>query len=124
MPNGNHKGPVGNGPKTGRRAGFCAGFDGPGYQNGGPRSDAGMDMGRGFAGRGRRNRFCAPTGFGQGRGMGTGYGRFTGPGGNEFTQDTERDRLRRQAATLKSRLDQVNRRLNEWNDPEEPAGQK
>ena len=31
MPRGDHTGPVGYGPKTGRAAGYCAGYDMPGY---------------------------------------------------------------------------------------------
>jgi hypothetical protein len=33
MPRGDQSGPEGKGPKTGRGAGFCAGFDMPGYAN-------------------------------------------------------------------------------------------
>jgi len=32
MPRGDKTGPEGKGPKTGRRAGFCAGSDEPGYK--------------------------------------------------------------------------------------------
>jgi len=31
MPLGNRRGPEGQGPRTGRAAGYCAGNDGPGY---------------------------------------------------------------------------------------------
>ena len=50
MPGGDRTGPVGRGPMTGRAAGFCAGFSGPGYAN--------LSSGRGF-----------------GRGWGRGFGR-------------------------------------------------
>jgi hypothetical protein len=33
MPRGNGTGPMGMGPMTGRKAGFCAGYSMPGYQN-------------------------------------------------------------------------------------------
>lgn len=33
MPGGDGRGPRGFGPRTGRGAGFCAGFAGPGYAN-------------------------------------------------------------------------------------------
>jgi len=48
MPQGDRTGPMGMGPMTGRRMGYCAGYDRPGFAN------------QGFGGRG----------FGRGRGMG------------------------------------------------------
>lgn len=45
MPGGDHTGPLGQGPRTGRAAGYCAGYDMPGYMNPIP--------GRGYWGRGR-----------------------------------------------------------------------
>ena len=60
MPGGDRTGPWGLGPRTGRAAGYCAGYNMPGYTN--PR------FGRGF-GRGRGR------GFGQGFwGRGRGFG--------------------------------------------------
>jgi len=57
MPRGDRTGPNGMGPRTGRGAGFCSGFDRPGYMNGG-----------------------AGTGFGYGRGMGRGFSHGMGYG--------------------------------------------
>lgn len=55
MPRGDGTGPRGLGPMTGRAAGFCAGFDAPGYANNLPRARLGL--GRGFGrGRGFRRR--------------------------------------------------------------------
>lgn len=51
MPGGDRTGPLGQGPMTGRGAGFCAGFSSPGFSA--PR------YGRGFG-----------RGMGQGRGLG------------------------------------------------------
>ncbi len=51
MPAGNGTGPMGAGPMTGRGAGFCAGFNQPGFASGG-----GFGRGMGF---GFRNRFFA-----------------------------------------------------------------
>ncbi len=59
MPGGDRRGPLGEGPMTGGRRGFCAGYDVPGYQN------AGYGFGRGL-------------GRGFGRGLGRGYGYRTG----------------------------------------------
>ena len=55
MPGGDRTGPGGRGPMTGRAAGYCAGYPGPGYMN----PDV-PGYGRGF-------------GFGRGRGFGRGF---------------------------------------------------
>lgn len=57
MPGGDRTGPEGFGPQTGRRLGYCSGYDSPGYAKGMPRG------GRGFG-----------RGFGRGCGYGRGYG--------------------------------------------------
>jgi len=56
MPYGDGTGPLGQGPMTGRGAGFCSGYQRPGYTN--------VGFGRGGLGRGRgwRNWYRA-TGF-------------------------------------------------------------
>jgi len=46
MPRGDGTGPAGQGAMTGRGMGFCAGFNSPGFMNGG----FGRGMGRGFGG--------------------------------------------------------------------------
>jgi len=51
MPRGDGTGPAGQGAMTGRRMGFCAGFNTPGFMNGG--FGRGMGRGRGFAWRAR-----------------------------------------------------------------------
>ncbi|MBN2111863.1 DUF5320 domain-containing protein [Candidatus Woesearchaeota archaeon] len=57
MPRGDGTGPDGRGQMTGRAAGYCAGFDMPGFANPIPRRGMGRRMGRGF-----------------GRGLGRGFG--------------------------------------------------
>jgi hypothetical protein len=54
MPAGDRTGPRGMGPRSGRAAGYCAGFERPGYANPAPDRGFGMDFGRGrgFGGRG------------------------------------------------------------------------
>jgi len=72
MPGGDRTGPMGIGPMSGRRAGFCAGYAIPGYLN----SDSefgGMPVGRRGIGYGR--------GFGRGYGRGQGFGRGFGQRG-------------------------------------------
>lgn len=49
MPRRDGTGPAGQGSMTGRGMGFCAGFNSPGFSNGG----FGRGMGRGFAWRAR-----------------------------------------------------------------------
>ncbi len=65
MPGGDRTGPLGLGPMTGRRAGYCAGFPVPGYMNPG--------FGWGGFGLGRGG---FPRGGGRGRGFGGGRGRW------------------------------------------------
>lgn len=64
MPFGNGTGPAGMGPMTGRAAGYCAGYNMPGYMNNAVprRGGAGFGFGgrgRFGGGRGYRNRFWA-----------------------------------------------------------------
>lgn len=56
MPWGDGTGPLGLGPRTGRGAGYCAGYNMPGYMNPIPGSGRGFGrgFGRGYWGRGRR----------------------------------------------------------------------
>ncbi|MBN1640877.1 MAG: DUF5320 domain-containing protein [Anaerolineae bacterium] len=54
MPRGDRTGPAGMGPMTGRAAGYCAGYDVPGFQNPvGGRMGMGMRWGGGWRGGGR-----------------------------------------------------------------------
>lgn len=97
MPYGDRTGPMGQGPMTGRRAGFCAGYGMPGYANSSPNR-----------GRGR--------GFGWGRGRGfvggqswAGYSpRWTAP---TPTREQEVDLLKSQARELQDALQRINDRL-------------
>jgi len=54
MPKGNGTGPMGMGPMTGRAAGFCAGYEMPGYVNPHPGCGGGMGRGRNSGGCGGR----------------------------------------------------------------------
>jgi len=53
MPRGDGTGPNGQGSMTGRGMGFCAGFNAPGFMNGGFGRGRGLGRGRGFAWRAR-----------------------------------------------------------------------
>jgi hypothetical protein len=70
MPGGDKTGPMGAGPRTGRAAGLCAGYDVPGYMN---------SYGRGGGGWGGGGR--GGGGWGRGRGWGRGWGGYAPAGG-------------------------------------------
>ncbi len=109
MPQGDRTGPMGQGSRTGRALGFCAGYDTPGYAKG-----FGGGMGRGFG-----------FGRGRGRGMGMGYGRgrnfdpsFTGfaqsfPMTQTMSKDDEIKLLKSQAESLKRSQKDIEKRLDE-----------
>lgn len=95
MPRGNGTGPMGIGPMTGRGAGFCAGFEAPGYVDRG---------GNGGLGGGARGRRC---------GGAPGFRRFGGCGfgapATASTAATEPDReaLQRRLDALTAQLDAI-----------------
>ncbi len=101
MPRGDRTGPGGMGPRTGRRMGYCAGFDMPGAMNR-PRFGmygGGFGMGHG-GGRGFRHRFFA---------WGAPYAAA------EANPDWEMDDLKAQAETLKKELQAIEKRLDALN---------
>lgn len=118
MPGGDRTGPVGAGPMTGRGAGFCGGFAGPGFANHIPGRGFGMGFGRARGrGRGIRGRFPG-GGFGwRNRFFATGVpGRaYFGPYAPyaEPDQETEKQGLRQEAESLQAELDMVRKRLDE-----------
>ena len=106
MPRGDGTGPRGQGPMTGRAAGFCAGYETPGFANPQFGRGGGMGYGRGFGGGGRgwRHGFNA-TGL-------TGWQRFGGAAAAPVPEPrTERLALQRQAEALQSELDGIKKRL-------------
>jgi hypothetical protein len=116
MPRGDRTGPMGMGPMTGRAAGYCAGFDMPGYMNPVPGRGRGMGfgMGRGFrgpgfggGGRGWRHWFYA-TGL-------PGWMRFGAYGAPYQSPDpeTEKQALKSQADALQAELELIKKRLSE-----------
>ena len=117
MPKGDKTGPVGMGPMTGRAAGYCAGYDMPGYTN--------AVFGRGIStnftrtllsgmgcfgggGRGRRNMFYA-TGI-------PGYLRF---GGTSFpvanmpiNSETVKKELQNRAEFIQKELEAIKKQID------------
>ena len=131
MPAGDGTGPRGMGPMTGRGAGYCGGYDAPGYANPIPGRGFGMGRGRGGAwgggwgrGRGWRHQYYA-TGvpgwarFGSAPVWGAppawgappppAYGPYAAPPPPE----QEAEFLRTQAEWLKEQLDAMSRRITE-----------
>jgi len=119
MPGGDRTGPRGLGPMTGRRAGYCADYDVPGYANPLPGRGYGLgwELGRGEArsygrsggGRGWRRRF-----YTTGR---PGWARFApayGPAWDAqppLTKEQELAGLQNEADWLKNQLDAINQHI-------------
>jgi hypothetical protein len=116
MPSGDRTGPMGMGARSGRAAGYCAGFGMPGYANPIPGRGFGMGFGRGRGGGGRgfggggrgwRHMFYA-TGL-------PGWARFSGVAAPYQPPDPEAEKqaLNSQAEALQSELDLIKKRLSE-----------
>ena len=99
MPRGDRTGPDGNGPMSGRAAGYCAGFHEPGYANsippGGRRAARGRPFGRAYGrGAGRPGSGRRDGRWWGGRRNSGFRGRFTGWGYEDecrsSTDDSER----------------------------------
>ena len=140
MPGGDGTGPGGMGPMTGRAAGFCAGYQVPGYMN--PIGGRGYwGWGRGFrgGGRGRRNWYYA-TGLPGWQRAAYGmpawgsavspyaYGGAVNPyayGGAPFAPtiapQQELDALKGQAEYLEDALDGIKKRIEELESQDKKA---
>ncbi len=110
MPRGDRTGPAGMGPMTGRGAGYCAGYDRPGYAN----PWGGGYGGRGFGGGGRgwRNMYYATGLPGWAR---AGYAPAS-PAGYPYGAQapaSEAEALRAQADALSQQLDAIRSRLED-----------
>jgi len=105
MPGGDRTGPTGEGPLTGRAAGYCAGFDAAGFANPVP-GGLGRGLGRrggggGRGGHGRRNRYYA-TGI---------PGRAVQPETAAENKESLKRALAAQLKMLKRQIDEVQDRL-------------
>ncbi|NLW85608.1 MAG: DUF5320 domain-containing protein [Planctomycetes bacterium] len=104
MPGGDGTGPMGQGPMTGRAAGFCAGYPAPGYSNAfGGRGMGGFGR-RAAGGRGWRNwfRFTGLTGWQRAAGA---------PPVPNAGQELEA--LKGQAQHLSEAMDEIRRRIQD-----------
>jgi len=112
MPRGDGTGPAGMGPMTGRAAGYCAGYQMPGFMN--PMGCRGgfRGRGRGFGGgRGWRNRYHA-TGVPGWAAAPYGYPAW-GPVEPNITPEQELAGLKEQAQYFKDALDEIGKRIGE-----------
>ncbi len=122
MPAGDGTGPSGMGPMTGRGAGYCAGYDAPGYANPAPGRGLGMAWGGGrgagwgrgvgWGGRGRRAYGRVRGRFGYAPVWGApppAYGPYSAPP----TPDQETEFLKVQAKALQDELDAISQRITE-----------
>ena len=121
MPWGDRTGPAGLGPMTGRAAGYCAGYDAPGYMN--PIPGRGFGRGGGWGrGRGYRNRYYATGLPGWARaGYAPAWGRApAAPSyGAPVNQEQEIEGLREQSEWLQEQLSAINERIEELESQQE-----
>ncbi|NLB51468.1 MAG: DUF5320 domain-containing protein [Syntrophomonadaceae bacterium] len=102
MPGGDRTGPLGMGPKTGRRGGYCTGNAVPDY--------TGYNQGRFFGGWGRGVR----RGGGRGRSFGFGWGYMAPYPYPVYTGENDRlDSLEQQARYLEDSLEAIRREISE-----------
>nr|HID14079.1 hypothetical protein [Anaerolineae bacterium] len=123
MPRGDGTGPMGLGPMTGRRAGYCAGYGVPGYMNPIPGRGFGLGLGRGWGGgwgRGWRWRnWYYATGlpgwarFGYAPAWGAPPAAPYGPYAPPPTREQEAEFLKAQAGWLREQLDAISKRIEE-----------
>ncbi|MEA2062906.1 MAG: DUF5320 domain-containing protein [Gemmatimonadota bacterium] len=118
MPGGDRTGPMGQGPMTGRAAGYCTGNPVPGYTN--PvagRGAVGFGRGGGFGGGGRgyRNRFYATglTGWQRAAGGAPAYAAGAFPPAPQSTGGDEIEMLKAQAQNIQGTLENINKRIEE-----------
>ena len=132
MPWGDRTGPMGMGPMTGRGAGRCAGYPGPGSFNPNPGmgfggwgrgSGRGRGRGRGFGGGGGFGRRLRAGGFGGWQRGGWGSPPVGGPGPYSVPYDfpfapaasrgQELDALKDQAKYFEEALGEIRERIGE-----------
>jgi hypothetical protein len=121
MPAGDGTGPIGMGPMTGRGAGYCSGYDVPGWANMVPGRGFRLGWGRGggWGGGWRHRNWYYATGVpGRARaGYGPAWGAppawAYGPYAAEPTREQEIEFLRQRAEWLRQQLDAVGQRIEE-----------
>jgi len=109
MPGGDRRGPLGQGPMTGRGGGFCAGYAMPGYMN---------TCGRGFFRGGGRGRGFRRWFFATGLPGWMRFGQVFSADAPQYSTDDEVQYLKNQSEYLKKALEDVNIRLSEIGNKE------
>lgn len=113
MPSGDRTGPAGQGPATGRRLGYCSGFDSPGYLKGsgggrGRRAGFGFSFGRGMG---------RAAGYGRGRGWGYNFPEYglmyRTPWAHPMTREEEISLLKEESEALKRSQEDIEKRLSD-----------
>ena len=100
MPRGDRTGPFGEGPQTGRRMGYCAGYEHPGFVN--QHSNWAGGHGRQFRG-----------GFGHGRGSGFGFRHgYGGYNQGGIADVSEKTMIENEIRILKDQLSALEDRLS------------
>ena len=123
MPGGDGTGPQGMGPMTGRAAGYCAGYDTPGYMN--PYSRRYTGFGRGISGRGGRGwgyrNWYYDTGIPGWSRYNMGFPAWGGLTGYPYQgkPEEEMEVLKDQADILKQQLDDIQTRMEELKESPE-----
>jgi len=108
MPRGDGTGPMGQGPMTGRAAGFCAGYASPGYMN--SWGAGGMGWGRGWHRGGR----WGGRAWGAAAPMFPAYARYTPPFSPAApSAKTELTWLRSQAEQLRATLEAMEEEIGQ-----------
>lgn len=107
MPRGNFYGPMGMGPMSGRGAGFCAGYDTPGFAYPGYPM-RGMRRGRHGHGRFGRHGMMPMHPYGWGA---MDFAAFPVPHPSEMTTEEKADMLSTREAWLQEQLDEVRTEL-------------
>ncbi|MBN1267881.1 MAG: DUF5320 domain-containing protein [Anaerolineales bacterium] len=116
MPAGDRTGPYGEGARTGRSAGYCSGYNQPGYANVFPGRGMGAGWGRGRGGDRRPGRGAGFGRRGPGSAWGPGYGyRTLGPTPAvqplQPDPEFEHQQLKQQADWLKNQLESIEKKL-------------
>ena len=121
MPFGDRAGPHGQGPMTGRAAGYCAGYPMPGYANWGP--GRGVGFGGGW-GRGWRHRhWFYATGLPGWLRAGYAPGWAPGPFAAPMTAAQEAGSLEERARVLREELERLDERLAALREENRPGKQ-
>ena len=94
MPRGDRTGPLGQGPRTGRRMGFCSGYNSPGFTRGTPRGGAG---------------------FGQGYGRGFGWRNWQQQEPLTLNKDEQIKILKQERNSIEAELKEIEQKLQELN---------